>query len=102
MDDIIMIGPMRFNARQLQVECNGKTVRLTPNEARTLYFLATHANTVCTSSQLSSAVYGDDNSDTMIKLSIRHLRQKVEPDPNSPTYILTVPGVGYQLIIPGR
>jgi DNA-binding winged helix-turn-helix (wHTH) protein len=34
----------------------------------------------------------------LIKAHIRHLRQKVEPDPGKPSYILTVPGVGYTLI----
>ncbi|HEX8036916.1 MAG TPA: helix-turn-helix domain-containing protein [Ktedonobacterales bacterium] len=31
----------------------------------------------------------------MVKTHIRHLRQKVEPEPNAPQYIVTVPGVGY-------
>jgi DNA-binding response OmpR family regulator len=50
-----------------------------------------------TNRQLSQEVYGIDET-IMIKLSIRHLRQKIEPDPNNPIYILTIPGVGYQLV----
>jgi len=95
-----MIGPIRFNPRQHEVENNGKTVCLTPNEARTLYFLATHANTACTVDQISSWVYDSDNYDgsaTLVKVAIRHLLQKIEPDPNNPDYILTVPG-GYTLV----
>ncbi len=102
MEDIIMIGPIRFDTRQHGVECNGKTARLTPNEARVLRTLAVHANTVCTLSQINSEVYGRDNYDdsgALIRSAIRHLRQKIEPDPGHPTYILTVPGVGYQLVI---
>ncbi|HEY7985179.1 MAG TPA: helix-turn-helix domain-containing protein [Ktedonobacterales bacterium] len=30
-----------------------------------------------------------------MKTHIRHLRQKVEPRPNSPQFIVTIPGVGY-------
>ena len=41
-----------------------------------------------------------DNDDDagLIKATIRHLRQKIEPDPNYPIYILTVPSVGYTLV----
>ncbi len=101
-DDIIMIGPIRFNPRQLEVSAPGKTARLTPMESRTLYFLATHANTVCTFSQINSEAYGFDNDDGstgLIKMHIRHLRQKIEPDPMHPIYLLTVPGEGYKLVV---
>jgi DNA-binding response OmpR family regulator len=101
-EDIIMIGPIRFNSRQLEVSAPGKTARLTPMEGRTLYFLATHANTVCTFSQINSEAYGfgnDDGSTALIKMHIRHLRQKIEQDPNNPIYILTVPVEGYKLVV---
>ena len=55
---------------------------------------------VCTANQIVSYVWGFSNEgDTsLIKAHIRHVRQKVEPDPNKPSYILTVPGVGYSLV----
>lgn len=102
MSTIIMIGPIRFDTVSHEVESPGKKFRLTPNEARTLTFLATHANQVCTPGQIEREVYGFDNSDgssAMIKAMIRQLRQKIEPDPGQPTYILTVPSVGYQLVL---
>ena len=104
-DDIIMIGPIRFNPLRNEVELPDKTVRLTPNEARILSVLATHANTVCTFSQIISAVWGytSNNEDTgLLKWDIRHLRYKIEPDRMNPTYILTVPGEGYKLVVPDR
>lgn len=66
----------------------------------TLHFLAVNANNVSTVSQLVSHVWGFSNTgDTgLVKSHIRHLRQKIEPDPNNPIYILTVPGVGYTLV----
>src|SRR5216683_57254 len=75
--DIIMIGPMRFNAQQLEVSRDGKATRLTPGESWLLRFLVDHANTAYTLSQLSLEIYGTDNADTMIKVAIRHLRQKI-------------------------
>jgi DNA-binding response OmpR family regulator len=55
---------------------------------------------VCTANQIVSHIWGFGNEgDTgLIKAHIRHLRQKIEPDPGEPHYILTVPGVGYTLI----
>lgn len=97
--DIIMIGPMRFNAQQLEVGRDGKTTRLTSVESWLLRFLVDHANTAYTLSQLSLEIYGTDNADTMIKAAIRHLRQKIELDPTNPAYILTIPGEGYTLVI---
>jgi DNA-binding response OmpR family regulator len=69
-------------------------------ESMVLHFLAVNANTVCTDSQIGSYVWRVNNGgDTvLIKVYIRHLRQKIEPDPNNPTYILTIPGVGYTLV----
>ena len=40
---------------------------------------------------------GNDGDACLIKAHIRHLRQKIERDPSTPVYILTVPGVGYTL-----
>jgi DNA-binding response OmpR family regulator len=104
MSDILMIGPIRFNTVSHEVESGGKTLRLTTMEARTLSFLALHAPRVCTFSQIAKEAYGfdtyDDDSDTaLIPINIRHLRQKLEPDPRHPVYILTIPGVGYQLVL---
>jgi DNA-binding response OmpR family regulator len=42
--------------------------------------------------------FGNDGDSCLIKAHIRHLRQKVEPDPANPRYIVTVPGVGYTMI----
>jgi DNA-binding response OmpR family regulator len=39
------------------------------------------------------------NTRFMLKAHIRQLRQKIEPDPGQPIYLLTVPGVGYQLVL---
>ncbi len=44
------------------------------------------------------SLHSDDGDDWLIKAHIRHLRQKIEPDASEPTYILTVPSVGYTLV----
>ncbi|SRR5216683_7739009 len=103
MSDILMIGLVRFHTVSHEVESGGKTLHLTTLEARTLSFLALHANEVCTFGHIAKEAYGFDNYDdgdsALIPICIRHLRQKLEPDPRNPVYILTVPGVGYRLVL---
>jgi DNA-binding response OmpR family regulator len=74
--------------------------RLTPTESKLLHLLAINANNVCTANQIVSHIwgFGNDGDTGLIKAHIRHLRQKIELDPSKPTYILTVPSLGYTLI----
>src|SRR6266699_2072923 len=93
------IGPITIDWLHNEVTVSGKTVRLTPIESKMLHLLAVNTNAVCTSEQIVSHVWGfnNDGESSLIKAHIRHLRQKVEPDPGKPRYLLTVPGVGYTL-----
>jgi DNA-binding response OmpR family regulator len=96
---IITVGPIRVDRLHLQVSVDGKTLSLTGLEGHILHFLAVHANTICTFSQIGSKVLGYDNDGTivLIRIAIRHIRQKIEPDPMHPIYLLTIPEVGYML-----
>jgi DNA-binding response OmpR family regulator len=96
----ITVGPISVNTLQNEVIVDGKSTRLTPTECVCLEFLATNANTVYTSGQIVSQVWGyNDSGDTgLVKSHIRHIRQKIEPDPTNPIYLLTVPEVGYMLV----
>jgi DNA-binding response OmpR family regulator len=96
---IITVGPIRVDSLHNEVIVNGKMTRLTPTESKLLHLLAINANNVCTANQIVSHIwgFGNDGDTGLIKAHIRHLRQKIEPDPSRPTYILTVPGVGYTL-----
>ena len=97
---IIKVGPLCVDSLHNEVRINGKTARLTPTESKLLHLLAVNANNVCTADQIVSHIwgFGNDGDSCLIKAHIRHLRQKIEPDPSKPCYILTVPGVGYTLI----
>ena len=97
---IVSVGPIHVDSLHNEVTIHNKTVRLTPTESKLLHLLAVNANDVCTANQIVTHVWGyDADGDVgLIKAHIRHLRQKVEPDPGKPYYILTVPGVGYTLI----
>jgi len=97
---IISVGPLRVDSLHNEVSVNGKVARLTPTESKLLHLLAVNANNVCTAGQIVSHIwgFGNDGDSCLIKAHIRHLRQKIEPDPGKPCYILTVPGVGYTLV----
>jgi DNA-binding response OmpR family regulator len=62
-----------------------------------LQLLAT--NEICTLEQMVICLWGYDGKGDLssIKGCIYHLRQKIEPDPRNPQYLLTLPGVGYRL-----
>ena len=97
---ILTVGPIQVDALHNEVRVHGKTSRLTPTESKLLHLLAVNANNVCTAGQIVSHLWGlgNDGDSSLIKAHIRHLRQKIEPDPGHPHYILTVPGVGYTLM----
>jgi len=85
-----------------EVSVQGETFRLTPTESKLLHLLAVNVNDVCTASQIVTHVWGynGDGDASLIKAHIRHLRQKIEPEPGHPRYLCTVPGVGYTLLCP--
>jgi DNA-binding response OmpR family regulator len=97
---IITVGPIALDAIRNRASVRGAMVRLTPTETKLLHLLAVNANDVCTAEQIVTRVWGyDDGAATnLIKTHIRRLREKLEPDPSRPRYIMTIPGVGYTLV----
>ena len=80
-----------------KVNVDGERVRLTPTEFRLLAVLVQNAGHVLTHKQLLEKVWGWEYIDDLdyVRIFIWHLRQKIEPDPSHPRYIITEPGVGY-------
>ncbi len=80
-----------------EVMVNGERVRLTPIEFRLLSLLMQNAGHILTHKQLLERVWGWEYIDDLdyVRIYIWHLRQKIEPDPTQPKYIITEPGVGY-------
>ncbi len=80
-----------------KVVVNGARVKLTATEFRLLALLIENAGTILTHRQILEKVWGWEYIDDVdyVRIYVSHLRQKIEPDPNNPKYILTEPGVGY-------
>jgi len=101
---LITVGQIQVDSQRNRAVVGGRTVHLTPLETKLLHLLAVNARDVCTQEQIVEHVWrydgGGENDKELIKAHIRHLRQKIEPDPSRARYILNVPGVGYTLVIP--
>lgn len=80
-----------------KVMVNGTRVKLSPREFRLFAFLMENAGRILTHKQLLERVWGWEYTDDLdyIRIYVSHLRQKIEPDPSLPRYIITEPGVGY-------
>lgn len=78
------------------------TIRVRPRlsrlEFKLLSLLAEAEGSVCERTALGDAVWGRDQWDlNMLHRLVHRLKEKVEPFPDRPHYIVTVPGVGYRL-----
>lgn len=82
-----------------RVSVGSREVRLSPKEYEILQQLVIHAGKVLTHRHLLREVWGENGGDVQyLRVFIRQLRQKLEPDPERPRYVVTEPGVGYRLL----
>jgi two-component system alkaline phosphatase synthesis response regulator PhoP len=95
---VIRAGELTVDLRAHEVRLGGRPVDLTPTEFRLLELLAGHPNQVFTRMQMIDRVQGHafEGYERTVDAHIKNLRAKVEPDPHSPRFIITVYGVGYK------
>lgn len=88
-----------LNLDKMQVSKDGDLVDLTPNEFKVLSVFFHNPEIVLSREQLIEAAfgYGYEGYDRTIDSHIKNLRQKLEDNPKTPVYIVTVYGVGYVL-----
>jgi two-component system KDP operon response regulator KdpE len=79
------------------VTVRGEEVKLSPREYDLLRLLVTHAGKVLTHRLILKEVWGGETDIQYLRIYIRQLRQKIEPDLDRPRHILTETGVGYRL-----
>ena len=84
---------------------DGKPIpELTSLEYRLLLLLYGNLDRICDKYRIVEAVWSeeflDEVDDARVEKLVSRLRQKIEPDPNEPQYLLTVRGRGYKLIGP--
>ncbi len=84
------------------VRLRGAEVRLSPTEFALLQLLVTNAGKVLTHRVLLQSVWGPEygGEAEYLRVYMNRLRHKLEPDPATPRYFLTEPGVGYRFVAP--
>ncbi|HRO92003.1 MAG TPA: response regulator transcription factor [Promineifilum sp.] len=89
---------LRLEPAARRVWKDEREVELTPIEYDLLYTLARHAGRVLSREQLIEHVWGYDyyGDDRIIDTHIRRLRRKIEDDPATPAFVVTVRGTGYR------
>ncbi len=94
-------GDLEIDLATRKVTSGGNEIRLTPTEFRLLRELVIGAGQTLSYKHLLGKIWGPEykTEREYLHVYIGHLRAKVEPDPRNPTYIVSIPGVGYQFQI---
>lgn len=98
--ELLRVGALTVDLASREATAPGGAVHFTPIEFRVLACLARSHGLVTTQDQLIREVWGPDRvTDTRgLRSYIKAVRQKIEPDPSRPRYLVTEPGVGYRLL----
>jgi two-component system KDP operon response regulator KdpE len=101
-DTTVTCGDLVIDFARRAVSVAECAVSLTPTEFSLLRVLALNANRVMLHEELLTEVWGPEYRSDIdyLRAYVRYLRRKLEPDPSSPAYIVTMPGVGYMLACP--
>ncbi|MDF1514386.1 MAG: response regulator transcription factor [Anaerolineae bacterium] len=97
--DILSVGDIMIDRAKHMVKYIDSPVDLTPTEFRLLDCLISRVDEVCTPQELVRCAQGYETDTwgarSIVRVHIRRLRRKIEPDPENPKYILNIRGVGY-------
>jgi DNA-binding response OmpR family regulator len=94
----LQVGPVTLDRDMRRVTADGEAVKLTFSEFELLACLMSRPGYAFNRQELLRAIWGDSayRDPRAIDVHIRHLREKLEPRPEEPALILTVPGRGYR------
>ncbi len=97
--ETLRAGDLSLDVPRMRVTRGDEPIDLTATEFSLLAAMARHPGRVFTRSQLLDAIHGVafDSFERAIDAHVKNIRRKLEPDPRSPRYLLTVYGVGYRL-----
>jgi two-component system KDP operon response regulator KdpE len=95
----LRLGDVEIDLGRREARRGGEALHFTPIEYRLLAVLARQAGAVATQRTLLREVWGPEHVDDphYLRVYMKQLRQKIEPDPARPQYLLTETGVGYRL-----
>jgi len=98
---VLQLGEVSVDLAKRTAQRAGEPLHLTPLEFRVLECLARNAGMIVTQQELITQAWGPERvGDTRgLRSYIKTLRQKLEPDPGRPQYLVTEAGVGYRLCV---
>lgn len=83
---------------------DGKDIAVPAREFQLLSFLAANRDTIYSASEIYRAVWGEDPigaaDQNTVSVHVHRLRNRIEPDPSHPHYLLSMRGLGYKLVRP--
>ena len=97
---VFRIGDLSVDLVRRIVKVGEKEVKLSPKEYDLLRVLVQHAGKVLTHRFLLGELWDDLTDAQYLRVYVRQLRQKIEPDPEQPQFILTETGIGYRMRAP--
>jgi two-component system KDP operon response regulator KdpE len=97
---IFRLGDLSVDLVRRIVKLRDQEVKLSPKEYDLLRILVQHAGKVLTHRFLLSELWDPLTDAQYLRVYVRQLRQKIEADPERPSYLLTETGIGYRLRAP--
>ncbi len=100
--EVTKIGAIEIDSGAMRLTVLGRAVPTTATEFRLLDYLVRHPGRVFSRDQLLDAVWRDTSFVTprSVDVYVRRIREKIEPDPENPTYLKTMRGAGYLFEFP--
>jgi two-component system, OmpR family, response regulator RpaA len=99
--NFVYVGDLQLNCKSYEVFAGEQRAHLTPVEFDLLYHFMSRPGEVFSSDRLLQEVWdypSDSGSPDLVRMHIKNLRSKIEPDPRNPTFIQTVPRHGYRMV----
>jgi DNA-binding response OmpR family regulator len=98
-DEVLAVGPLVLDRGSRQVHAGGRPAELTFSEFEVLQAMMERPGQLFSREELLRAIWGDSayRDPRGIDVHLRHLREKLEEQPERPQLLLTVRGVGYRL-----
>lgn len=95
---VIESGPFELNLKSRTVSKNGKLIDLTQVEYQILEYFMNNKNTALDRTSILNHIWGETyvGDEKIVDVNIRRIRMKIEDEPSSPQYIITIWGFGYK------
>jgi DNA-binding response OmpR family regulator len=101
VEDQIVVGALTLDMHSFEIKTPSRTVRLTPIEFEVMRLLMSHPDRVFSTEQLLEEIWGyppGTGMPDLVRVHIKNIRDKIEPDPRDPTYIRNLLRRGYLVV----